>query len=215
MVLGLYLFDDPVHYSITIDYKSALPILDILYSDNTRFVTRSVANHLNDISKADPILVIKTLKRWEKSGNQADNEMEFIVRHSLRTLEKQGNKSALQLLGYSSGKVDLHNLHLLTPQVVIGEALEFSFSIVSHAKKDQNVLVDYHLYFQKASGQLAPKTFKIAKVRLKPGETRHFTKKQLLRPMTTRVLHPGRHVIELQINGVTFQPMEFTLLDVE
>ena len=37
------------------------PILDILFSDSTRFVTRSVANHLNDISKTDPDFVLVKL----------------------------------------------------------------------------------------------------------------------------------------------------------
>jgi 3-methyladenine DNA glycosylase AlkC len=48
-----------------LDYKKTIQILDNLYYDKTRFVTRSLANHLNDISKKDPKLVLDTVKRWE------------------------------------------------------------------------------------------------------------------------------------------------------
>lgn len=51
---------------LTIDYNFTIKLLDNLQMDKTRFVTRSVANHLNDISKIDALLVIETLKRWTK-----------------------------------------------------------------------------------------------------------------------------------------------------
>ena len=83
--------------NITIDYKAPLPILDILHADKTRFVTRSVANHLNDISKVDPDLVVRTLKGWKKAKKQTKSELDYLIRHSLRTLEKQGHTAALKL----------------------------------------------------------------------------------------------------------------------
>jgi len=49
---------------LTLDYKKPIAHLDRLFYDSTRYVTRSVANHLNDISKIDAPLVIVTLKRW-------------------------------------------------------------------------------------------------------------------------------------------------------
>jgi 3-methyladenine DNA glycosylase AlkC len=198
--------------NITISYKEPLPILDMLFSDETRYVTRSVANHMNDISKVDPELVVKTLKRWQKSGDQVDKEMGFIIKHSLRTLEKQGHTAALGLLGYKNGEVQVQKVQISTPTVVVGESLEFSFSVTSTSTKSQNLLIDYHLYFQKASGELAPKTFKITKTSIEPGATLTFTKRQLLRPMTTRMLHAGRHEVELQINGTTYPRKNFVLV---
>jgi len=197
--------------NITIDYRAALPILDALYADSTRFVTRSVANHLNDISKIDPDLVVTTLKRWQQEGMQTDAEMEFITKHSLRTLEKRGHSGALALLGYKGGEVELQKFQISTPVVLVGETLEFSFSITSTGELAQNLLIDYHLYFQKANGTTAPKTFKIAKTTIQPGETLMFTKQQLLRPMTTRVLYAGEHYVELQVNGQVFPRKKFIL----
>ena len=147
--------------NIIIDYTEPLPILDTLYADTTRFVTRSVANHMNDISKIDPQLVITTLKRWQKSGKQSVAEMQFIVRHSLRTLEKQGYPAALTLLGFAPAEVKLTKLQIKESKVVIGGTLEFSFNVTSTARTTQSLLIDYHLYFKKKNGALTPKTFKI------------------------------------------------------
>jgi len=200
--------------NITISYNEPLPILDTLFSDETRYVTRSVANHMNDISKVDPDLVVDTLKRWQTSGKQSDTEMNFIIKHSLRTLEKQGHPAALQLLGCDGREVKVQKLQITTPTVVVGQSLEFSFTVVSTGAKPQKLVVDYRLYFQKASGEMTPKTFKIAKVVIQPGETLSFTKKQPLRPMTTRTLYPGKHEIELQINGITSSRKSFFLLTI-
>ena len=198
--------------NVVIDHKEPLPILGILFDDTTRYVTRSVANHMNDISKVDPGLVIDTLKLWKKSGKQNAAEMNFIIKHSLRTLEKQGHSGALKLLGYTAAKIEVNKLKLATLEVTIGSALEFSFSITSTANKPQSLLIDYHLFFRKANGELAPKTFKITKTTINPGETLKFNKRQLLRPMTTRALHTGNHEIELQINGTTYPRKKFNLI---
>ena len=198
--------------NITIDYKDTLSILDVLFTDNTRYVTRSVANHMNDISKIDPELVIKTLKRWARSGEQESKEMNYIVKHSLRTLEKNGHSAALQMLGYNEAQINLDKFKLKSTEVIVGEALEFSFLITSTAAKTQSLLIDYNLYFRKANGELSPKTFKITKTIIKPGEILVFKKRQLLRPMTTRVLHLGQHEVELQINGVKYPRKEFNLV---
>lgn len=198
---------------ITINYTDPLPILNTLYVDTTRYVTRSVANHLNDISKIDPDLVVSTLSRWHQSGLQVQTEMDFIIRHSLRTLEKQGHTGALQLLGYAAGEVEVRDFIITTKQVRVGEVLEFSFSVMSTAHTPQRLLIDYHLYFQKATGQLVAKTFKIAKTTIAPGELLTFTKKQPFRRMTTRVLHPGAHAVAIQINGTTYSRLTFNLLN--
>jgi 3-methyladenine DNA glycosylase AlkC len=199
---------------VTISYTEPLLILDSLYADPTRYVTRSVANHLNDISKIDADLVVATLKRWQKEGKQSDKEMDFITHHSLRTLEKQGHAGALLLLGYGDREVVVQKIQINTPTVVVGKSLEFSFTVISTSAKPQKLLIDYHLFFQKATGVLAPKTFKIAKVVIQPGEALSFTKKQPLRPMTTRTLYPGAHEIELQINGTTCPRKSFSLLTI-
>lgn len=118
-----------------------IPFLDALHADNTRFVTRSVANHLNDISKKNPQLVVDTLTRWKELGLQSTDELDWITRHSLRTLVKKGDKAALALLGYhDQPNIVVSNL-TITPSVVIGEIGEFGFTITANG--DESLMIDY------------------------------------------------------------------------
>ena len=84
-------------------------VLDVLHADPTRYVTRSVCNTLNDISKSDPR--------------------------------------------------------------------------------------------PKANGSLRPKVFAVKDVAVEDGQTVSVRKRQPFKPITTRVLYPGRHEAELVVNG--------------
>jgi 3-methyladenine DNA glycosylase AlkC len=52
---------------ILLHYTRTEVFLDVLFTDTARYVTRSVANHLNDISKIDPEFVMRKLDAWENS----------------------------------------------------------------------------------------------------------------------------------------------------
>lgn len=198
---------------IDIHFVQAIPILDALYFDETRFVTRSVANHMNDISKIDAGAATKLLKKWKKSNKQDEKEMQYIVQHSLRTLVKGGNGDALKMLGYNEPNIKIQNFKINTPEVKVGDTLEFEFEIISTAKNTQQLMIDYVLHSQKANGKTAPKTFKISKKKLKEGEVIKIQKKHPLKLMTTRKLYPGKHKVELQINGSLFGEGTFVLLE--
>ncbi len=74
---------------INLHYTKTEKILDNLFYDKCRYVTRSVANHLNDISKIDKDFVIRKLNEWEKSNKQNEKEFEFIKKHATRTIRKK------------------------------------------------------------------------------------------------------------------------------
>jgi len=198
--------------NITLDYQVPLQYLDILHADPARYVTRSVANHLNDIAKKDPDLVIKTLKRWQKQKLQKTSELEYITRHSLRSLVKSGHAGALALLGFIPADIEVSQSSLTKQTIQLGEVLELSFSITSNSQKNQWLLIDYIVYFQKANGTLAPKTFKITKTNLPAGETLTFSKRHPFKSMTTRKLYFGKHQFEPYINGKTYGKTRFNLV---
>ena len=77
-----------------------MPLLNRLHCDQTRYVTRSVANHLNDIAKIDADRVVGLLREWSTAGKQSAKELNWMTRHGLRTLVKQGHVGALDLLGF-------------------------------------------------------------------------------------------------------------------
>jgi 3-methyladenine DNA glycosylase AlkC len=186
-----------------------LHLLDTLHADETRYVTRSVANHLNDIAKTKPDLVVKTLKRWQKEKRQNQKELEYITRHALRTLIKRGHGGALGLLGFGVPEVLVQKFSVTPKSVMVGQTLNLELTIKS--KKHQALLVDYLIHFKKANGAHFAKVFKWTKVEAKAGEEIVLSKKHPLRAMSTRALYPGVHKVEVQINGQVVKSGEFIL----
>lgn len=188
-------------------------LLSKLFLDKTRYVTRSVANHMNDISKFNPELVLKTLDEWQKSEKQNPTEMEYIIKHSLRTLVKTGNKQAIEFLKFSADpQVSVSPIRLTNEQVKINTDLEFTTTITS--QKKERLLIDYVIYFQSKSGTLTnSKVFKLKQCEIEKDNCLVVTKKHKLRGnMTTRTIYPGKHLIEIQINGKKMQKKEFTVV---
>ena len=198
---------------ITIDYHTPLLYLEKLYYDPTRYVVRSVANHLNDISKIDSTLVISTLNQWKASKKQKSQEMEYLITHALRTLLKNGDKQALELLGYTTNpSIEVSDFTLSHKSIKIGESLELEFAITATQKSQ--LLINYTLGFRTKSGKLSPKVYKIKKLTLQKDESITLYKKHLFKPaMSTRTFYSGEQQLLLQINGKVYANETFILKD--
>lgn len=196
---------------IALEVTAPLDFLTILHSDHTRYVARSVANHMNDIAKIEPKLVVQTLKQWQEEGKQDEKELDWMIRHSLRTLLKQGNKEALELLGYHTNpKITVSTIAVNHDSIMMGEDLVFSFSVT--AQRDEKLMIDYVIDFVKANGQTKPKVFKLKKVFIQKGETVSITKKhRFLTDATTFKYYAGEHCVTLQINGSKHAVVPFKL----
>ena len=187
-----------------------ISVLDLLHADGTRYVTRSVCNNLNDISKSDPDIVIETLERWRAEARQDPTELAWMTRHALRTLVKSDNKRALEMLGYTSEPdVSIADI-TATEEVVVGDAFEWACSLRSHAR--QRLKISLRIHFLKANGSLRPKVFAVKDVAVGDGDTVDVTKRQAFKPITTRVLYPGHHEAELVVNGRVLAWRSFVLL---
>ncbi|WP_298841979.1 DNA alkylation repair protein [uncultured Roseobacter sp.] len=191
--------------------EQTLPLLDRLAGDSTRFVTRSVANHLNDLSRIAPDRVIAQLDAWSKAGRQTAREMTWMTRHALRTLIKNGHPEALALLGYSPDAPVDASVTIDTPVVAIGDRLAFSCRI--SATGDLPVLVDYRIRFARPGGKTAEKVFKLRQSQIRAGQTLELSKEHPLKGnATTFTLHPGEHHLTLQINGRDRASAAFTVV---
>ena len=196
--------------SITFDYKKGARILENLYFDNERYVTRSVANHLNDISKIDPDFVVKTLDRWQKSNKQNVKEMSYIIHHSLRTSIKKGHIKSFEFLGYNhQPNITIHDLKIKNTTLSLGDYLEFLFSIKAYS--DEKLIIDYKIIYPMMRNKTSQKVFKIKKVSLKCKEMIRINKRHKFKSMTTKKLYSGNYKLVVQINGKTYDTLEFKL----
>ncbi|WP_342367148.1 hypothetical protein [Phaeobacter italicus] len=200
----------PWGQAVPLALSQPLPLLDRLSGDPTRYVTRSVANHLNDISKKDPELVLTRLRQWQAEGVQSQNELDWITTHALRGLVKQGHSGAMEMLGYDPAAPVTAHLQLGPGPVRIGGALEFDCML--QGPSDAPVLVDYRLHFQRPGGKLSAKVFKLKQTRLKGGTARLSKRHPLKAGASTFTLVPGLHRLDLLVNGIERGSLTFDLL---
>lgn len=198
-----------------VDPSANLKILEILRFDPELYVRKSVANHLNDIAKDHPDLVIQTLKRWQKDVPSGyEKEFQFLLSRALRTLVKDRHPKALQLMGVSSKQdaITLSQLRLSSKMVKFGSPLSFSFEIKHRKTAPQTkIIIDYAIHFQKSNGKLAPKVFKLKNGVLRGSEVMKIEKKHPFKPITTRIYYSGLHRLEIFVNGVSMATADFEL----
>lgn len=195
--------------NIDLDPEVPLRFLNQLHADPTRYVTRSVANHMNDLSKVMPDRVVDTLKDWGTAGRQSAKELDWMTRHALRTAVKRGERGALDLLGYRAGDVQA-TLTLGSEVVQIGEVIEISVEL--SASEALPVMVDYRLRFARPSGD-AEKVFKLKTGKIQPGKSLTLKKLHKLKGnATTFTLHPGTHGVVIQVNGQDVAEGSFELI---
>lgn len=191
------------------DPAPVLRLLELLRDDPERYVQRSVANNLNDISKDHPELAVATCLRWLEQPTEGRR---WIVRHALRSLVKQGHLGALQALGAGNApEVRVDSVRLTPRRVRIGDTLRFELRLTSTARQSQALVVDTRVHFVKADGKTSPKVFKLKQLELAPNASIVLRGRLGLAQLTTRRHYPGRHTLELVVNGVVSPLGEFVL----
>ena len=195
---------------VVLDTADIIGVLDTLHADHTRYVTRSVANNLNDVSKIDPDVVVDTLGRWRKLERQEAQELGWMTRHALRTLAKTEHSPTLKLLGYATKpKIRINDIET-SDRVRLGEAFTWQCTLTSLAA--QKLKIGLRLHFLKANGGHSTKVFAIADKALGKGESIEIRKAQAFKPITTRTLYPGIHYAELLVNGKPLEKRSFEFM---
>ncbi|MET0136037.1 MAG: DNA alkylation repair protein [Kibdelosporangium sp.] len=190
--------------------ESTIPVLDELFGDPSEYVRRSVANHLNDISRNHPGLAATTAARWLAADDSAQTRR--LVRHSMRTLIKKGHPEALALLGYGSPVgIVLTGPTLSATSVAVGGRLGFSCRLRNTGAAAASLVIDYIIHHRKANGSTTPKVFKLTTKTLDPGAELTLERSHSFRVITTRVYHAGPHVLEIQVNGESLGKAGFDL----
>jgi len=186
------------------------PILETLKADPALYVRKSIANHLNDITKDHPDWVLDRVETWDRSNAGTA----WIIRHALRTLVKKGHPRALALLGVNTtaaAQVQVRKFTLSPTKLILGDKFELTAELTSKHKKPLPLVIDYVIHYARVGGKTSAKVFKWSEATLQPGEPLVLTKRQTIRDFTTRKHHPGRHRVELLINGQRLAETSFQL----
>ncbi len=191
------------------DPTRAAHILEALKADPSLYVRKSVANHLNDIAKDRSDWLLDRLADWP-----SDNvHTAWIIRHALRTLIKQGEARALALIGVGHGAAVTVRKFAIDPSAVrLGDRIAITAEVVSDSTANQPLVVDYRVHYARAGGKSAAKVFKWKTFELAAGDTVALRISQIIRDFSTRRHHPGRHDVELIVNGQTMATSGFELL---
>lgn len=181
------------------DPAPTIALLDRLVDDPSPYVRKSVANHLNDITKDHPDVAIATARRWLEEGGEAERRA-WIVNHGMRSLIKAGNPEALALTGYDhEAEVSISGFSVGPDEIAIGDGVTIEFALA--APEPTPVMVDYAVHHAGTSGTRSAKVFKLKRLTLQPGVETSFRKEHLIREVSVRRIHPGPHLIEVQVNG--------------
>lgn len=191
------------------DPSPTLPLLQRLQDDPSAYVRRSVANHLNDIAKDHPGLLVNWLSTHLPDAPEARRG---LLRHASRSLIKLGHADTLAAWGLGQAFEGDITVKLGKRRVAVGEALTIQVSLQARGKAPQALELDYRVHHLKANGETSPKTFKGKRITLQAGEQLVWQKVHTLKPVSTRRYYPGPHALDVQINGVVHGLTPFTLI---
>lgn len=190
------------------DPRPGLALLHRLRHDPSETVRRSVANHLNDVAKVHPELVVDTVAAWMDEP-ETDRRM---VAHGLRTLVKRGEPGALGVLGFTTEpQVAVERFEVSPAVVEIGAPITLAADLASMGVGPQRLVVDFVVHHVNASGATSPKVFKWSVVELGPGERCALTKQRMIQQASTRTYRAGTHRVELQVSGRVVAASAFEL----
>lgn len=190
------------------DPSPTLPLLQRLQGDPTEYVRRSVANHLNDIGKDHPELLVQWVRQHRDDTHPTRSR---LLRHASRHLIKQGHVPMLDCWGVGAAFAGEVSLSVPRSTVRIGEVLPLTIALRATGTAPQTLEVDVRVHHRKADGQLRPKVFKGKRLTLAAGEGVSWTQSLSFKPVSTRTLYPGVQGVDVSINGQPHGWVELTL----
>ncbi|UST72378.1 DNA alkylation repair protein [Pseudomonas siliginis] len=195
--------------AVQADPQLTAGILDRLKADESLYVRKSVANHLNDVTKVHPEWVLDTIEGWSLDNKHTA----WIAKHALRSLIKQGDVRALTVIGAGAkAEVELLDVRVEPAVVRLGDAITLSFTVKSTVAHEQRLVIDYAIEYVKANGGVSRKVFKLKTVELPGFGVALVQRRQVIKDFTTRKHFAGRHGVQVMINGKVVGSAGFEVL---
>lgn len=190
------------------DPSPVFPILNNLKNDPSLFVRKSVANHLNDIAKDHPSIVIGIANKWKGTSKETD----WIIRHGCRTLLKKADKNIYSLYDLNpQANCRIMNFKLSKNRISQDERLQFSFKLEPVKKQVSKLRIEYAIYYMKSNGKQNKKIFQLTENNFNKDQYYSFTRNQSFHDLTTRKHYPGKHKIAIVVNGREMVTKDFWL----
>jgi hypothetical protein len=133
------------------------------------------------------------------------------LRHASRTLVKRGDARVLAAWGLGRPFKGTASLSITPRRIAVGEHVTLTLTLHSTARTAQKLVIDYAVHHVKGDGRTSPKVFKGWSVELPAGGELRLVKRHSMKVVTTRRYYPGRHAIDININGVGCASAHFTL----
>ena len=129
----------------------------------------------------------------------------------MRNHFKDGNSAVLKMFGYTNPKVNVTEVSVFPKSISFGEKVKLRFDLASKSNSEQKLMIDLKVHYVKANGSTKGKVFKFKDIVLESKESISLEKKLDFTPRNTRKLYPGKHKVQVQINGEPFGHAIFEL----
>ena len=195
------------------DPAPVLRVLELLKTDSSLYVRKSVANNLNDIAKDHPAIVIATARRWKGVHSYTD----WIVRQGCRTLIRKADPETMALFGYAQqiGSTLLTTYASLSvePSVLpVGGSCELGYELYIQEGGPLHIRIEYGIDFVKSRGHTSRKIFLLSHKTVPGGARLSATRIHRWLDLTTRRHYSGAHRIALLVNG---REVAYTVMELE
>ena len=192
--------------------ERVLELLELLKDDPSTLVRRSVANNLNDLGKvqpglADPHGCAPGSRTRRPSGAR-------LVEHALRSAVKRGDAGRARRCSATAeaASCPLERRGVQSAPRADRRARGDELRADEHVDaRTQDLLVDVAVHFVKARGVGAPKVFKLERIALGPRERVELATTFSLAVHTTRMPRPGRHAVDVVVNGRAMRAGSFNV----
>jgi len=176
-----------------------LGFLRHLRRDPSRYVQRSVANHLQDALKDDLDAAWPLLAELVGEGRP---ETSWIARHAARGLLKAGHGPTLGLFGHAEGPSPFRATLRVEPAAVCaGEDIAIAVTLHNAGAQTAVARVDYVLVFPTPAGGTGRRVFRLGDREVPAGGHAEIVKRHRFVERSTRPLVPGPHRIVLRVDG--------------
>jgi 3-methyladenine DNA glycosylase AlkC len=187
-----------VHRPFVLDPWPLMEVYEALKDDSSEYVRRSVANSINDVSKAKPDIVVALLKRWMKENPSRKK----LVQHAARTLIRKGNQEILKLFGQSvNPNLSVPHCRCTPDTLAIGASTLLVATIANGSAEEAMLRLQYRITYVKPSGLNFQKVFSWKQTSVPFGQT-VFSRNIRFQHYSTRTQHPGVHIIDILVNGI-------------